>query len=51
MFVVGFYIDYFAVAVEGDDFDLILTELGVFVVGEEVRVGINCCHDFEVFEG
>ena len=43
----GCYINYFAVAVEGDNLDLILFVAAVCVCGDDADV----CHDFEVFDG
>lgn len=43
----GCYINCFAVAVEGDNLDLILFVAAVCVCGDDA----NVCHDFEVFDG
>lgn len=43
----GYYINYFAFAVEGDNLYHIFFEAAVCVEGDTA----NVCHDFEVFEG
>lgn len=43
----GNYINYFAFAVEGDNFYLIFFEAAVCIEGDAA----NVCHGFEVFEG